>query len=105
MATLTIRDLDDLLKHKLRMRAAGRNHSMEEEARQILRAALTDASMPAADIVSRIRSRFSGLGDIELLVPEREVGRPPPDFNGEHKPAARRSKTFAAGKPGTRRRE
>jgi plasmid stability protein len=43
MATLTIRDLDDALK--LRMRAASRNRSMEE-ARQILRAALTEAERP-----------------------------------------------------------
>ena len=44
MATLTIRDLDDTLKQSLRIRAAHRNHSMEEEARQILRAALVDAA-------------------------------------------------------------
>ena len=43
MATLTIRDLDETLKRSLRIRAANRNRSMEEEARQILRAALQDA--------------------------------------------------------------
>lgn len=39
MVTLTIRDLEESLERSLRMRAASRNRSMEEEARQILRAA------------------------------------------------------------------
>lgn len=46
MATLTIRDLDDALKLRLRLRAASQNRSMEEEARQILRAALTEPERP-----------------------------------------------------------
>ena len=46
MATLTIRDLDDDLKHRLRVRAAGLNRSMEEEARQILRAAMPCSRRP-----------------------------------------------------------
>lgn len=66
MATLTIRDLDDALKRSLRVRAASRNRSMEEEARQILRAALLDAPAPAGDLGSRIRARFAALGGIDL---------------------------------------
>ena len=37
MATLTIRNIDDETKRLLRQRAARHEHSMEEEARQILR--------------------------------------------------------------------
>jgi hypothetical protein len=33
MASITIRNLDDALKRKLRLRAAHRNRSMEDEAR------------------------------------------------------------------------
>ena len=33
MASITIRNLDDDVKARLRVRAAGRGHSMEEEAR------------------------------------------------------------------------
>ena len=55
MATLTIRDLDEDLKRSLRMRAASLNRSMEEEARQILRAALQGATPAAADLATRIR--------------------------------------------------
>ncbi|MFM7341316.1 MAG: FitA-like ribbon-helix-helix domain-containing protein, partial [Betaproteobacteria bacterium] len=35
MASITIRNLDDAIKQGLRVRAAERGHSMEEEARDI----------------------------------------------------------------------
>jgi plasmid stability protein len=41
MAMLTIRNLDDSLKAELRLSAARHGCSMEEEARRILRRALT----------------------------------------------------------------
>jgi len=40
MATLTIRNLDDEIKELLRLSAAKNGHSMEEEARTILKQAL-----------------------------------------------------------------
>jgi antitoxin FitA len=98
MATLTIRDLDESLKRGLRMRAASRNRSMEEEARQILRAALLESPVPDKDLASRIRARFVGLGDVELSVPVREPVRAPPSFDEASKavrtaPAKRRAQT------------
>ena len=81
MATLTIRDLDDVLKQRLRVRAAHGKRSMEEEARQILRAALLDTPAPATDLAQRIRARFAGLGDIALPLTERQAVRPPPSFD------------------------
>ena len=91
MATLTIRDLDETLKRSLRIRAASRNHSMEEEARQILRAALSEASQPSTDLAARIRARFAGLGDVELPIAVREPMRPPPSF--DEAPKSRRRPT------------
>lgn len=44
MATLTIRNLDESIKRRLRVRAAEHGVSMEEEARAILRASLTEVS-------------------------------------------------------------
>lgn len=82
MATLTIRDLDDALKQSLRIRAAHRNRSMEEEARQILRAALLDNPTSESDLAQRIRARFAALGDVALPVAEREPVRLPPSFDG-----------------------
>ena len=71
MATLTIRDLDDTPKQSLRIRAAHRNHSMAEEARQILRAALVDRPGATVDLARRIRARFAGLGDVSLPIADR----------------------------------
>lgn len=81
MATLTIRNLEDTLKSRLRMRAAARNRSMEEEVRHILRAALQEPTAPASDMGTRIRARFAGLGDVQLTIAERESVRPPPVFD------------------------
>ena len=77
MATLTIRNLEDPLKTRLRMRAAARNRSMEEEARQILRAALQEPVTQTQDLGSRIRARFAPLGDIQLQIEAREAVRQP----------------------------
>jgi antitoxin FitA len=85
MATLTIRDLDESLERSLRMRAASHNRSMEEEARQILRAALAESPAPAKDLATRIRARFTGLGDVALVIPEREPVRVAPDFGSGSK--------------------
>ncbi len=80
MSTLTIRNLDDPLKTRLRLRAAARNRSMEEEARQILRAALQEAPAPGPDLGATIRARFAGLGDVPLPIELREPVRTPPKF-------------------------
>ena len=72
MATLTIRDLEDGLKLKLRLRAASQNRSMEEEARQILRAALNEPAGPRSTLVARVKSRFEGLDDVNLPIEPRE---------------------------------
>jgi plasmid stability protein len=102
MATLTIRDLDDSLKLKLRIRAANRNHSMEEEARLILRAALTEPPSDSIDLAARIRSRFSGLGDVELPIATREPVRPLPLL--ERRPAERRGPATPARRRSSPRR-
>jgi antitoxin FitA len=70
MATLTIRDLDDELRARLRVRAAERGRSMEAEVREILRDALT---RPAGQdrLGSRIHQRFAAIGGTELELPSR----------------------------------
>jgi plasmid stability protein len=72
MATLTIRNLDERLKGRLRVRAALRGRSMEEEARQILRVALNDVEPVSTDLAERIRRRFAKLGDVQLPIAARE---------------------------------
>jgi antitoxin FitA len=80
MASITIRNLDDALKRKLRLRAAERNHSMEEEARDILRDALAQESAPAENLADAIRKLIEPTGGVELSLPPREPIRDPPDF-------------------------
>ena len=78
MASLTIRNLDDALKQRLRMRAAKHARSMEEEAREILRSSLpVDEEVPN-DLVQAIAQRFQPLGGVELELPDRNSSRSPP---------------------------
>ena len=46
MASITIRNLDDDIKHLLRVRAAEHGSSMEEEARDILRRVMGEIAPP-----------------------------------------------------------
>jgi plasmid stability protein len=78
MASITIRNLDAHTKARLRLRAAHRQRSMEEEARSILRAALAEDDDVAHDLAARIRARFEPLGGLELALPRREPMRDPP---------------------------
>jgi antitoxin FitA len=98
MATLTIRDLDDELKQALRLRAAGLNRSMEEEARQILRAALTGSAASNRNLAERIRSRFAAFGDVQLPQAPREPMREPPAFDARPASPARRRGRGSAGR-------
>lgn len=77
MATMTIRNIDDQLKARLRVQAAMHGRSMEDEARDILRAALSTEPAGAASLVEAIRRRMEPLGGIELELPEREPIRDP----------------------------
>ena len=77
MASLTIRNLEETLKGRLRMRAASRGRSMEEEARHILRAALSESPPEGVGLGERIRRRFAALGDVQLPIAAREPVREP----------------------------
>ena len=78
MASITIRNLDEQTKARLRVRAAHRNRSMEDEARNILRAALSGDSATPRNLADEIRGRFRPLGGVELRLPAREPMREPP---------------------------
>lgn len=83
MATLTIRNLDDDVKTRLRIRAAHHDRSMEEEARRILGDALgaSNSESEAVGLGSRIHRRFAELGGVELEPPQRtEAPRTPEHF-------------------------
>lgn len=83
MATMTIRNIEDDVKARLRIQAARHGRSMEEEARSILRAALEAESptLSGALLVKVIRARMEPFGGIKLELPPREPMREPPDFS------------------------
>ena len=78
MASITIRNLDEQTKARLRVRAAHHKRSMEDEARNILRAALAEQSGTLRNLADAIRSRFQPFGGIDLQLPVREPMREPP---------------------------
>lgn len=79
MASITIRKLDDDIRTRLRVRAAGNGRSMEEEVRQILRRAVGRGDS-SRDLTSIIRSYFGPEDGVELELPERDPAREPPSF-------------------------
>ncbi|WP_191488270.1 FitA-like ribbon-helix-helix domain-containing protein [Pseudomonas sp. FEN] len=81
MASMTIRNVDEQLKARLRVQAALHGHSMEEEARDILRAALSVSSGRSGSLIDAIRARIEPLGGVDLDIAPREAMREPPDFD------------------------
>lgn len=81
MASITIRNLDDETKERLRVRAAHRRRSMEEEARNILREALAEEMTLPHNLATAVHNRFAALGGVDLAIPVREPMREPPQPN------------------------
>ena len=80
MASITIRNLDDTVKTRLRVRAAEHHRSMEEAARLILHDA--DEYKPnSRNLVSIIRSHFGPANGVDLELPLREPMSEPQSFD------------------------
>ncbi len=71
MASITIRKLDDDVKTRLRVRAAENRRSMEEEARLILRDAVSENST-SRNLGEVVRSIFGPNDRVDLQLPPRE---------------------------------
>ena len=82
MASITIRNLDDGLKARLRIQAAVHDKSMEDEARDILRNALSVVQSGTPNLAKSIRARFASLGGVALPEVQRDPMREPPSFEG-----------------------
>lgn len=81
MASVTIRHIDEKLKAKLRIRAARHGRSMEDEARDILRAALSVEPAQTKGLVEAIRARIEPFVGVELEIAPRETVRGSIDFD------------------------
>lgn len=72
MATLTIRNLPDHVRDRLRIRAAHNGRSMEAEARMILEESLVEPGSVDLSWVEAIIELGNEFGGIELDIPPRE---------------------------------
>ena len=74
MTTLTIRNVDPVLKEELRVRAARHGRSMEAELRQILKEALGgEKRRSERNLAEANRRRFLPLGGADELEPHPPV--------------------------------
>ena len=78
MATITIRNLNENTKVKLRQQAARQGHSMEEEARRILNRAVGQTERKG--LGSRISQQFAEIGGVDLQIPARSNSHRDPLF-------------------------
>ena len=70
MAQLVVRTLEDTVKARLHRRAQRHGRSMEEEAREILRNAVSDDMAPSLGLGTEIAALFKNAG---LKSPIREL--------------------------------
>jgi plasmid stability protein len=82
MAVMTIRNIDDAIKARLRARAAMHGRSMDDEVRDILRSALSTEVPRSRSLGQAIHDRFAALGGIDLPDIPREPARDPVNFEG-----------------------
>lgn len=77
MASITIRNLKESTKRKLKIQAALNGRSMEQEAREVLDSALRSAPAKQGNLAEHIRSIWEPLGGVELEPLPREPMRDP----------------------------
>ncbi len=66
MGSILIRQVDEKTKSRLRIRAASKGHSMEQEALDILQRTLASDNPPSVHIVDAIRRRIELVGGVDL---------------------------------------
>ena len=72
MAAVSVRDLDDQGRERLRLRAAQHGRSMEAEIRAILTAAVSDPPRTSG-LAQPLLPRFAVLGGVDLEPPARST--------------------------------
>jgi plasmid stability protein len=94
MASVLVRNVDDVLHARLKAQAAAHRRSLEEEVRELLRTAVARKEAPAREgLVALSRRLFGTDHGVDLDLPARGTAPPkaPPDFSGpEYNPRRRR---------------
>jgi len=90
VASITILNIDNALERRLRTQADSHGRSVEDEAREILDAALNREPLRAGGLAASIRAKFAPLSGMELpVIPvSRCVSRRPStnDLVGHERP-------------------
>ena len=72
MAAISVRDLDDQVASRLKVRAARHGRSMEAEVRAILTDAVAGGEDEQFNLAQTLRERFAAIGGVELEVLPRK---------------------------------
>lgn len=80
MAAVSIRDLDEGVKERLRVRAARNGRSMEAEIRAVLADAVREPE-PSRGLFSALLDRFAEVGGVDLEIPDRDTSARAADFS------------------------
>jgi plasmid stability protein len=70
VAAVSIRNLDEDIKRRLRIRAAQHGRSMEAEIRAILQEAVSEPE-PSGGLFTTLMDRFGAIGGVDLDLPRR----------------------------------
>ena len=79
MAAIMVRNLDEDVKRRLRMRAARHGRSMEAEVRAILEESVREQE----NFAEALMETFGGLGGVELEIPARTTQARSVEFGDE----------------------
>ena len=93
MPSVLIRNVDDMLHARLKASAAAHRRSLEEEARELLRAAIARQEAPQRETLTALARRLFGAehgADLDLPSRGSAQERDPPDFSGpDHDPSGK----------------
>ena len=79
MADFSIRNVDEEVREKLRLRAARHGRSVEGEIRAILSDAVRERDA-SEGLLTTLRHRFGALGGVDLDIPSRDGSARPIDI-------------------------
>lgn len=91
MASVLIRNVDEALHSRLKASAASHRRSLEEEVRELLRAAVArQGTSPRENLVDIARRLFGREHGVDLGIPSRgsAPASTPPDLSGPDRGAA-----------------
>jgi len=80
VADISIRNLDDSVRDRLRLRAASHGRSMESEIRAILAEAVRGPE-DQVGLLDAVFERFNSLGGVQLDLPDRSTPVRSADFS------------------------